>query len=310
MTRSIGVTVSAVVVLLGCLGMLFLGALTLAAPFLPKGPAAPPAPPFILMLISASMIFALAAWGILTAIGLFRLRPWARISMLIFSVFLVFTTMISTVAIFLVPMPAGKNVSSQIMIGVRVGIGSFYLGLMLIGVWWLYLFNKRTVKDQFRGAVGTAVAPARPLSITIIAWLMVVGAGGCLLAVPLRGPAVFLGLVLTGWQGSLTFLCFAAVELYLGLALLKLKPLSRVLSIYFYVFGIVNSLLMVALPGLEERLVAAMSFLPPEMRTQSLQFLSPSLLSFLVVMGAIVTAVPVWFLITRKAAFSADGSAI
>jgi len=299
MKRSVGVTISAVVVLLGCLVMILMGGLSLVVPFLPSSSA--PEPPLRVMLIGSSMLLGFAAWGILTAIGLFRLRPWARISMLVFSVFLVFATTVSAVAIFFMPIPAGQNISAQVMLATRIGIGGFYLCLGLIGVWWLYLFNKRTVKEQFRGIGG---ASARPLSITVIAWMLLLGAGACVLALASRGPAMICGLSLTGWKGALAFLCMGAAELYLGLALLKLKPLGRILAICFLVFGIVNCLLCVALPGSEARFVAAVDSFSPEMRHQSLSYLSPWVLWLTVVVCAIVMAIQLWFLITRKAAFS------
>src|ERR1700722_11866918 len=92
--RSGGVTAIALFSLLGSLLMLLMAAFMALLPFLSSTLASndSPAPPGLakaMLFMAALMYLALAAWGIATSIGLFRLRAWARISIIIFSVLLI-----------------------------------------------------------------------------------------------------------------------------------------------------------------------------------------------------------------------------
>jgi hypothetical protein len=51
-----------------------------------------------------------------------------------------------------------------------------------------------------------------------------------------RVPTVFLGFLLTGWTAALVYAGYGVVCLYLGIGLLRLKPISRTLGIYYSVF--------------------------------------------------------------------------
>lgn len=135
MQRSVGVTISAIVVLLGSLWTLVgtVGALVFPPNYPELLRALEPYPEarqaaladiakeqgFLFPLV----FLLLAAWGITTSIGLFRLRNWGRISMIIFAATLMqFFVMASWV---LWPLSEG------------------------IAIWWLVFFNLPHVKAQF-----------------------------------------------------------------------------------------------------------------------------------------------------------------
>ena len=88
MKRSVGVTISAVVVLFGCGIALVSTAFTVLgfAEMAARGAA----PPFgrIAGVFLVLLMLCLAGWGVATGISLLYLREWARISMLVFSGFL------------------------------------------------------------------------------------------------------------------------------------------------------------------------------------------------------------------------------
>jgi hypothetical protein len=93
------------------------------------------------------------------------------------------------------------------------------------------------------GREPAAARSGRPMSISIIAWLLL-GSLITLGSALLRFPAVFFNRLLTGWAAVLCYLAFAVVTLYLGFGLLRLNPRARVLAIYYTVFAMLNAMLL------------------------------------------------------------------
>src|SRR5579859_2412818 len=102
MKRPFGVIASAIFTLLGSLLMFALFALMGVATLVSKDmpPEAKLGLPLALALFGG-----LGAWGITTAIGLFRLRNWARISIIVFSVFLALTGIVTGPVVLFIPPP-------------------------------------------------------------------------------------------------------------------------------------------------------------------------------------------------------------
>jgi hypothetical protein len=99
-----------------------------------------------LLILVALFQLAFAAWGVCNAVGLLRLRVWARVSVLFFAGVLV---LLNGSAFFggliaLGNLPAGSP-------GVTAA-GAALLPrvlMVLVGIWWLVLFNTRRMKDAF-----------------------------------------------------------------------------------------------------------------------------------------------------------------
>ena len=111
MKRSIGVTVLAVLSLIGSILMFAIRLMMIAvALFAPKTEANLP-PAFMAAMMGAMSIFyfLLAAWGISSSIGLFRLKNWARISTIVFSVLLALIGLFSLPMAFILPLIAAKG---------------------------------------------------------------------------------------------------------------------------------------------------------------------------------------------------------
>ena len=120
-------------------------------------------------------------------------------------------------------------------------------------------------------------------------------------------PASIFGMTLAGPPASMLYLAMFGAQAYLGIELLHLQPLSRILSIYFFLFGFVNTALFVGLPGREARLAAMVRAFPASM--QPPPGTSPTMAWWLPLISAgIATALPIWFLITRKDAFAKPDS--
>jgi hypothetical protein len=110
------------------------------------------------------------------------------------------------------------------------------------------------------------------------------------------------GLMLTGWPARASYVALAAIEIALGFGLLRLNPLSRVLAIGLFGYGILNSVLFVVLPGHSERLRTAIDSLPFTTR-QPAGYDPFSSITASVLIGSLVSIVPIWFLIASRHAF-------
>jgi len=247
--RSTSVTFAAVVAILGSLFFLLCCSLALFAFLLVKLPGASPEfPPFVrnTMLATQGTMMCLSLFGVATGIGLIYLRNWARISILIWGGMLIFFGGIGIPIAFLMPIPPTPNAPDLPAAGtqaVRLIFLAIYGMPLLIGIWWLILFNRKTVKAQFAGATGSvdpAVPrkPACPLPIAVLAWFYISSILNLLFLpfLPFRVPVLVFGRVLPGRVG-LTVLILSCLALFVsGVGLLKLKPWSYSLTIVLQVF--------------------------------------------------------------------------
>jgi hypothetical protein len=150
--RSAGVTAAATLAILGC-GSAFLlwvyyFLLILNAPPDDRGKHIYQMHPGVFLFI-ALVPSAVIAIGIRTGIGLFQLRPWARISAMAWaSITLVFCLTLIALrpfeTFFFPDHFVGEVQSSKQLIAIALVIL-----LLPISVWWLFLFRMKSVKLQF-----------------------------------------------------------------------------------------------------------------------------------------------------------------
>jgi hypothetical protein len=340
MKRSTGVTVIAVVSLLGSLLTLAMGLLVLAITvFAPAGRAAiqfPGSPAtFKALMATASLVYILpAVWGTATSVGLWMLKNWARISIIVFSVVLILMGGCTGLTMFVMPLPSPPAAASDasMMSTIRIVMGGFCLTLMGIGIWWLVFFTRRKVAEQFGqhsqtldeasslqaipGASTPTVTPnptgtgRRPISITIIAVLLLAGSVSMPLALVFRAPVPLFTALVAGWPAVFVYLGFFVAQLCIGIGLLCLKPAARIGAIAYSVFAFVNTATFNFAPGGHARrldLIEKEQSLFPGMRLyqnqSQFQFdLSPSI-RFGAIAGLLVVVVQLYFLITRRVAF-------
>ncbi|MGA7918929.1 MAG: hypothetical protein WCA38_04605 [Candidatus Acidiferrales bacterium] len=321
MKRSAAITVSAVIVFVGC-GFTLLSSFVMTLGF-----ALMPAQNVGLRVSKYAGFFlaiftlALAIWGIATGVNLLKLREWARISIIVFSALLLLIALPGLLFVLFLPLSIPSNapnpdVSRAAMAAMRPLMAVFYGTVAMLAGWWLYFFNTRAVKDQFRrparDVAGTPVpartpqgaaddSPKRPVSITIIAYVALLGAFTYPVLVLLHLPMMFLGFYFTGWQESLIILGFMTVQLLMAYGLLRLEHWGRSLAIYFFNFAIFNSVISVILPGAQMRYDEAVA------ATQNAMGIAPSPMKFPIWYGLIgglpIIAIQLYFLITRRKAF-------
>jgi hypothetical protein len=211
-------------------------------------------------------------------------------------------------------LPANLLAATRIFMIVLYGI------LTALGGWWLYFFNKRSTKDQFLkvtiprldGMRGEGIIghDARPLSITLIAWYLLISAFIGVLGLSVDPPVFFLGFFFKGTAASLLMFALALLQSFIGFGLLKLRPWGRTLAIYYFQFLIFNSLTMVLIPGTQVRFEQAMNEMLRDM--QGTTGAAPPVMHFPVWFG-VIFAVPLlslllWVVVSRKGAFQDDAA--
>jgi hypothetical protein len=327
MNRSVGVTVSAAVVIFGSGLALLAGVMMLFA-----SSSGLPIPEnqvhFVkyFMVVMALVLFAVGAWGIASGMGLLRLRESSRISMLVFSALLVFLCIPGLLMFLFMPFPppgtaASPELTKDMLAATRIFMVVLYGILAALGGWWLYFFNKRSTKDQFlkvkipgmEGMPGAGVISpyARPLSITLIAWYLLISAFIGVLGLSMNPPVFFLGFFFKGSSASILMFVLALLQSFIGFGLLKLRLWGRTLAIYYFQFLIFNSLTMVLIPGTQARFEQAMSEMLSDM--QGTIGTPPPPMHFPIWFG-VIFAVPLlglllWIVVSRKEAFQADQQA-
>ncbi len=335
MKRSIGVTIIAILSLLGSAIMLLLGIIMMFVPLLvptsnaSQIPGSPMA--FKSMMLMAGLVYILpAVWGIATGIGLFLLKEWSRISIIVFAVLLILTGACTGLVslVFFIPSATNQTADPVVMAGVRWFTGGLSFVLVSIGAWWLAFFSRPRVKQQFARvpiALGATSSPqdlqqmgtadplpanVRPLSITVIAWLMIVGCLCIPMNLFLHTPAILLTRIVTGWMATLYFLTSVALGLYIAIGLLRLKASARTAAVAYYGFFLVNSTVFYFAPGGHSRMTDLMqrsrSLFPwatPGQQQTSMLFDTTQLLVVSAGIGLISLVVPLYFLVSRKRAF-------
>ena len=301
--RWIAIKISAVIAIVGSASTLLFTALALFAAFFgppPQGVQAFPIPVRSLMIAVSVVLALLTTWGFWTAIALFYRQAWARISMLVFALLLTLMCLVGMLAILLLQLPPPPGTSTAMMAYIRWVTAAFYAVPAVIGVWWLVLFNRPHSKEYF--AAGEAGETAKPLSISIIAWLLLLS--GALVAVfaLFRLPAMLFGLLIVGWAAVPLYIALAAVQVYLGLGLLKLREFARIGTIAYFCLGPLSSIVSLLGPGYP-KMMRQLQMDMPAFFLSGGQIPVTQTPWFSVVAAVIFAALAVFFLIRRRAAF-------
>jgi hypothetical protein len=298
MSRPVGVTASAIVAILGSIFALLLAVLSVASLFI-KTPQPRPPNSAQFVIAGAAMFAALAGIGIWTSVGLFRLRSWARTSILVFAGFLAACSAFSLLLTMAVPIPpeftAGTEHTIRRVMAVMFGIP------LAIAVWWLIQFNTQSTKTAFASPIAEG-ASRTPLSITIIAWASIIGGASCLIGILARMPAFLFGAVLNGWAAGVLYALFAAISLYIGKGLLDLRERARLLAIGWCAFSFLHMGLVTLVPPLRQRMFELQRALAQNQKNP-IAFDQGMFMNVIFAFSAVLVGSAIWFLIRNRAAF-------
>ncbi len=245
-----------------------LGQNGLAAPGAPPPPAQPAWMASFDLGLSV-LFLGFAGWGVATMAGLFGMRRWARISVLIIGGALAVVGAISLAFLVLMmvafPAPplAGVDPSqarlAQSMLKVVLSLIAVFYGLMAaLGVVWLVYFNRRQVREAFAGGA-PLVEGGRPVLIGVIAVLNILGAPVCLLAAWGPLPAILFGFTFHGAAKVAIYAGFGLLEGAVGAGLWQLKEWGRRLELALLGLGAVHCLVLLVWPASLMRMNAEVS---------------------------------------------------
>jgi membrane protease YdiL (CAAX protease family) len=164
---------------------------------------------FIVGVVLTGFFLCIAGFGVTVATGLMRLRNWARVSAIVWAVFMAsmgaLALAIGIVFFFRTPQAGSPPV--------RVFFLTIYAAFFTTGIWWLILFSRKTVEAEFSGLITRTHAPSLTAP-PILESEDISRSGDPLPFKTLRGRAV-LGRLLLAAIGSVIFV-FVAARVLLG----------------------------------------------------------------------------------------------
>ncbi len=271
-----------------------------------SGLPAPAAPPVAFLLMISLFYVALGTWGIVSSVGILRLRNWARTCFLVFagllSIFSIFGAIGSLMGMLVAPkiIPPQQHVPAGLMSGVFLFFLLVALFFTALGVSWLVYFSRPSVKAQFLGEVNLASPRTLPLSLTVISWILILGSLAMLFGLLLGSyPIIILGFVLHGWPGRIVLIAWGSVSFLVGAGMLRRRPEAHSLAVGYQFFGLLN-LASYLFFGSAAR--AAIMQQIPQNPAINIDSIYP-LIWFGALVGLVGAVVPLWFLITRRQAY-------
>lgn len=311
-SRPTSITASAVVAILGSIVTALFGAGMIYISVSPTFQAArakqlDPSQLRGLMIAVTAFIEACAVWGIATAVGLVRLRGWARISIVVFAAILLVGASFAFIVSLTAPLPPQPGVPAHFTTGFRTIMAVIYAIPICIAAWWLFLFNRQATKAIFANADPASASSTRPVSISVIGYLLIIGGVGSLYPVLAGLPGFFAGGVFTGWSARIIYAIIGAAEFFAGTELLELRERGRLVAIGVCCVTLVNGLGVIFSPGAAQRFIALQSARFSEVAPRTVPPHS------WVMSGAwvgLVALVPLWYLIRRKSAFRSTDDAV
>ena len=190
-------------------------------------------------------ILVLGIWGVATAFGLFRLRRWARVSMLGLGGVVVLLG--GSAAVSAISDALSKDVFD---LAQSVAFILIALTFLAFGLWWERLFTRPAVRDLFRGKglPAPAVAPAAPSAsqpkeqrgvLFVAAYLLVTGGASLILNI-LGRP--FMGLL------TILFVALPGIGFLSGVGLLRRTRWAQPAAVAYFIVLLVEALFATFLP--------------------------------------------------------------
>lgn len=261
MKSSVGVTICAVFVLIGSAlaligagGIAFIAAGPMAKQFFDPANLPPGADVGVMrsmMLGSALITGMFSAFGIATGIGLIRLWKWARYAAIVFGVIVIVGSVLPGIAFLFVKIPPpSSSQNGAVPAGFRLLLAGFYWFWAILAGVFVWVMARKSTAAQFNGGEGMPMAPrARPISVSIIAWLMIVSGVMTLpMVLWMKLPALFVGVVLTGLAAKLYYALYMVAYVVIGVGLIRRTSEALTPAIVLHSLALVNAVTLLAPP--------------------------------------------------------------
>jgi hypothetical protein len=255
---SASVTASGVIAIAGSVLVLLGGAMGLLGMLMaPMNRVNPPLPPLARAMaeVTVAFILGLGVFGALSGIGLLRLKNWARISTLVWSGVTVVISTLVLVAFAVAPFPPSLNAPPNFAGIMRAALLIFYGLPLAIGIWWLILFNRQSVANQFVQPAGgpldtygspveglSASRPTLPLPIAVFGVFLVFSSVCVVLPSFLPVPVILFGHAIRGAAETAVWVGFGLATLAAGTGLLRLKRWSYDLAFGLQLFWLLSGI--------------------------------------------------------------------
>jgi len=273
---SASVVAAGIVAILGsCLAILGFSLALIGIALIPSTPAAHQLPAAVrtMTMVMLVLFLGIAVFGVLTGVGILRLKNWARISAMIWAgITAVFGSLVLLFTLFMpIPNPPGEQAAA--MATVKVFLFVFYAVPVAIGIWWLILFNQSQIRAQFFGMPpesGMLEVPAKPrcpLPVMVIAGFLVFSFLCALVVVPLfhfRVPMLLFGHLVHGRFGFGILMLTAVLMLIAAIGLWRLQRWSYPLIIGLQAFWLLNGTITFLSPNFTQNMQGVLN----EMQTQ------------------------------------------
>jgi hypothetical protein len=282
---SAAIVVSGVLEILGSAMAVFGIAISFVAlSVLPATPSSPQLPPaFKGMVQVVSLLFlAVAVLGIVTGVSLIRLRNWARIATLIWAGFTALISGLVVLVFLFVPIPVAPNQPPQIEQFTRIAVLLLYGIPLGIGVWWLILFNKKSIAAQFApsqvqltstsipqgepflgpGGIPAIDRPSCPLPVAVIAGFSMLSAVSFVFIYFMHTPVMLFGRSIHGPTSTVIWILTSSLYVASGVGLLKLKPWSYSLALGLQLFWLCSGTVSMLSSNFENVLRESLSASP------------------------------------------------
>jgi hypothetical protein len=262
---SASVIAAGVVAILGSVLVLIASALGLFALLLVKMPASVAAqPPFVRIASLGLAVLGIVCgiFGIVTGVGLFVLRNWARTSALVWAGVCFFFGLIGIPIALFMSLPTSANsagLPENFALIFRLILVAIYGAPLVVGIWWLLLFSRPAIKEQFAlssipGNLSLPPKPKVPVAITVLAWFFITSAANILIlpVLPFRMPMLLFGHLFYPPLGNLIFVLSCLLMTVLGIGLLKLKPWSYPLTIALQLLWLASGIISLLSPNFDQ----------------------------------------------------------
>ncbi|HKV25245.1 MAG TPA: hypothetical protein VJN93_11695 [Candidatus Acidoferrum sp.] len=239
--------------------------------------AAPPQPPVVRIMgfLALGFGFLCGIAGIASAVGLFLLRNWARLACLVWAGICFFFGIIGIPVSLFMPLPMGPGsagLPGHIVLMFRLILLGVYGVPLVVGIWWLILFTRTAVKDQFMQPAAAAQSgvdfsslakPKAPVAITVIAWFFISSVANLLFLpiLPPHVPAILFGRLIYPPGGTVILVVTCLLLTFAGIGLLKLKPWGYFLVVGLQLLWVASGLITALTPNIDRtmaRMIAQM----------------------------------------------------